>query len=74
LQHPSITEPVKRIEVCDTWDHLLEEIVSLITVKEAQTKDAPLKDLHSLRMCNKATKRATSSITIANHINLEQHY
>jgi hypothetical protein len=67
-------EPVKRIDVYGAWDHLPEEIVSLIIVKVAQTSDATLEDLRSLRLCNKAMKRATSSITVTNRINLEQHY
>jgi hypothetical protein len=40
----------------------------------AETSETPLQDLHSLRLCNKATKRASSSYTIANRFNLEHHY
>jgi hypothetical protein len=54
--------------------HLPEEIVSLISVKVAETSEAPLKDLRSLLLCNKVMKRASSSRAIANHFNLEHHY
>jgi hypothetical protein len=48
--------------------------VSIITVKVAETLNAPLEDLHSFQLCNKATKRACSSRAIANRFNLENHY
>jgi hypothetical protein len=57
-----------------TWDCLPEEIVSLITVKVAETLEDPLEGLHSLRLCNKAMKRTTSSRTIFNRFNLVHHY
>jgi hypothetical protein len=53
---------------------LLEEVVSLIAIKVAETSEDPLEDLCSLLLCNKATKRVTSSRVIANRFNLEQHY
>jgi hypothetical protein len=31
-----------------TWDSLPEEVVSIITVKVAETLEDPLEDLHSL--------------------------
>jgi hypothetical protein len=67
-------EPAKRIAACGTWDRLQEKIISLITVKVAKTLEAPLEDLRSLRLCNKAMKRAFSSCTITNHFNLKHHY
>jgi hypothetical protein len=66
-------EPAKRIAACSAWDHLLEEIISLIAIKVVETSEAPLEDLHSLRLCNKTTKRASSSRAIANRFNLEHH-
>jgi hypothetical protein len=67
-------EPVQRMVVSGAWDRLLEEIVSLIAVKVPETLEAPLEDLHSLWLCNKVTKRASSSHAIANRFNLEHHY
>jgi hypothetical protein len=67
-------EPVKRMVVGGTWDRLPEEVVSLIAVKVVETSEDPLEDLRSQRLCNKATKRATSSRTVTNRFNLEQHY
>jgi hypothetical protein len=67
-------EPVKRMDAGGAWDRLPEEIVSLITVNVAETSEAPLKDLRSLRLCNKVTKRASSSYIIASRFNLENHY
>jgi hypothetical protein len=67
-------ELVKRMAVGGAWDCLPKEIVSLITVKVAETSEAPLKDLHSLRLCNKVTKRASSSHVITNRFNFEHHY
>jgi hypothetical protein len=58
----------------DASDRLPEEIVSLIAVKVADTSEAPLKDLHSLWLCNKVMKLASSSRAISNHFNLEHHY
>jgi hypothetical protein len=72
-QHSNM-EPVKRMDVGGAWDCLPEEIVSLITVKVAETSEDPLQDLHSLRLCNKVTKRVSTSRTIANHFNLEHHF
>jgi hypothetical protein len=60
--------------VIGAWDRLLEEIVSLIAVKVADTLEDLLEDLCSLRMCNKAMQRATLSRAVANHFNLEHHY
>jgi hypothetical protein len=67
-------EPAKRMAASGAWDRLPEEIISLIAVKVAKTSEAPLKDLHSLWLCNKVTKRASSSRIITNHFNLEHHY
>jgi hypothetical protein len=67
-------EPVKMMAAGGAWDHFPEEIISLITVKVAETSEDPLKGLHSLWLCNKATKRATSSHAIANRFNLKHHY
>jgi hypothetical protein len=67
-------EPVKRMTVGGAWDRLLEEIVSLITVKVAETSEASLEDLLSQRLCNKAMKRASSSRSMDNRFNLEHHY
>jgi hypothetical protein len=55
-------------------DRLPEEIVSLIAVKVAETLEAPLEDLHTLRLCNKAMKRASSSHAVTNRFNLEHRY
>jgi hypothetical protein len=67
-------EPTKRMAAGGDWDCLPKEIISLITVKVAETSKAPLEDLRSLWLCNKATKRASSSRAITNHFNLEHHY
>jgi hypothetical protein len=67
-------EPAKRVTVGDAWDRLPKEIVSMITVKVDETSEAPLKDLCTLRLCNKVMKRACSSRAIANRFNLENHY
>jgi hypothetical protein len=67
-------EPAKRVAAGGTWDRLPEEIVSMITVKVAETSNAPLEDLRSLWLCNKVTKRASLSHAIANQFNHEQHY
>jgi hypothetical protein len=67
-------EPAKRVTVGDAWDRLPRQIVSMITVKVAETLEAPLKDLCSLRLCNKAMKSVSSSRVIANCFNLEHHY
>jgi hypothetical protein len=63
-------ELVKRMAVSGAWDCLPKEIISIITVKVAETSKDPLEDLHSLWLCNKGTKRATSSCAIANCFNL----
>jgi N-acetyl-beta-hexosaminidase len=67
-------EPTKRKAASGPWDRIPEEIISLIIIKVVETSEAPLEDLHSLRLCNKETKRASSSHAIANHFNLEHHY
>jgi hypothetical protein len=67
-------KPTKRKAASGAWDHRPEEIVSLIAVKVVETSEAPLQDLRSLRLCNKATKRASSSYAVANRFNLERHY
>jgi hypothetical protein len=67
-------DPVKRMAANNAWDRLPEEIVSLITVKVAETFEAPLKDLRSLWLRNKAMKRASASCTVTNRFNLEHHY
>jgi hypothetical protein len=67
-------EPEKRMAAGGARDHLPEEIISLIAVKVAKTLEDPLQDLHSLWLCNKATKRASSSRVIANRFNLEHHF
>jgi hypothetical protein len=64
----------KRMAADGAWDRLLEEIISLIAVKVAETSEAPLEDLRSLRLCNKATKRASTSRVVTNRFNLELHY
>jgi hypothetical protein len=56
------------------WDRLPKVIVSLIAIKVAETSEDPLQDLRSLRLCNKATKRASLSHVIANRFNLEHHF
>jgi hypothetical protein len=40
-------EHAKKIDSCGTWDHVPEQIISLITVKVAQTSDTSLKDIQS---------------------------
>jgi hypothetical protein len=67
-------ESAKRVVAGGAWDHLLEEIVTMIAVKVAESLEAPLEDLRSLRLCNKVMKRACSSHIIANRFNLENHY
>jgi hypothetical protein len=67
-------EPAKRMATGSAWDRRPEEIVSLIVVKVVETLKDPLEDLCSLRLCNKATKRASSSHAVANRFNLEHHY
>jgi hypothetical protein len=67
-------ELVKRKAAGGAWDCLPEEIMSLNAVKVVETLEAPLEDLHSLRLCNKVTKRVSSSYTVANRFNLEHDY
>jgi hypothetical protein len=67
-------EPARRMAAGGAWGRLPEGIISLITVKVAETSESPLEDLHSLWLCNKAMQRASSSYTIANHFNIEHHY
>jgi hypothetical protein len=67
-------ELVKRMVARGALDRLPEEIVSLITVKMAETLEVSLEDLHSLWLCNKAMKMVSSSRAIINYFNLEHHY
>jgi hypothetical protein len=67
-------EPAKRMAAGGAWDCLPKEIVSLISVKVAETVEALLEDLRSLRLCNRATKRASLSRAAAKRFNLEHHY
>jgi hypothetical protein len=67
-------EPAKRMAADGAWDHLPEEIISLITVKVAETLEDPLQDLRSLWLCIKATKRESSSRVVTNCFNLEYHF
>jgi hypothetical protein len=67
-------EHAKRMAAGGAWDRLPEEIVSLITIKVAETSEDPLQDLRSLQLCNKATKRVSSSRVVANHFNLDHHF
>jgi hypothetical protein len=64
----------KRVAAGEHWDRLPEEVVSLIAVKLVETSPSPLEDLRSFRLCNKSTNRASSSRTVANRINLDNHY
>jgi hypothetical protein len=66
-------EPVKRMAAGSTWDRLPKEI-TLIAVRVVETSEDPLEDHCSLWLCNKATKRATSSRAVVNRFNLEHHY
>jgi hypothetical protein len=72
-QHRSM-EPAKRMAAGGAWDCLPKDIVSLISVKVEETTEALLEDLRSLRLCNRATKRASLSHAAANRFNLEHHY
>jgi hypothetical protein len=56
------------------WDHLLEEVLSMIAIKVAESSQAPLEDLHSMHLCNKTMKRVCSIRVIGNRFNLENHY
>jgi hypothetical protein len=67
-------EPSKRVASSNAWDRLPKEIVSMITAKVVETSVALLEDLHNLRLCNKATKRASLSCGVANCFNLDHHY
>jgi hypothetical protein len=67
-------DPTKRMAAGSAWDHLPEEIVSLITIKVAETLEAPLEDLCGVRLCNKAANKASSSYAVANRFNLKLHY
>jgi hypothetical protein len=73
FQHSNKMKSAKRV-VVGAWDHLPEEVVSMITVNIAKSLEAPLEDLCSMLLCNKATKRVCSSHVVANHFNLENHY
>jgi uncharacterized protein YvpB len=67
-------DPAKRMATGGAWDHLPEGIVSLIPVKVVETSEAPLEDLRTLWLCNKATKRVSSSHAVTIRFNLEHHY
>jgi hypothetical protein len=67
-------EPTKRMAAGGTWDCFPKEIVSLMAIKMAETSEDPLQNLRSLRLCNKVTKRASSSRVVANCFNLEHHF
>jgi hypothetical protein len=67
-------ELAKRMAADDAWDRLQEQIISLIAVKVVETSEALLKELHSLRLCNKATKRVSTSRAVVNLFNLMHHY
>jgi hypothetical protein len=69
---PTTMESLKRFD--GIWDRLPKEVVSLIASMVVETSEAPLEDLHNLHLCNKATKRASSSCGIPNCFNLEHHY
>jgi hypothetical protein len=71
---PTTMDSSKRVASDGVWDRLPEDIVSLIASKVAEISEASLEDLCSLHICNKATKRASSSRGVANHFNLEHHY
>jgi hypothetical protein len=66
--------PSKRVAASSIWYRLLEEIISMVAIKVAETSEAPLEDLRRLRLCNKAMERASSSHAIANRFNLKHHY
>jgi hypothetical protein len=67
-------EAMKRMAAGGTWDHLHKEVISLIAIKVVESSEDPLEDLRSLRLCNKAMKRVTSSRAVANRFNHEHHY
>jgi hypothetical protein len=67
-------EPAKRMATSSAWDRLPEIIISLIAIKVTETSEDLLQDLRSLWLCNKATKRASLSRTVANCFNLEHHF
>jgi hypothetical protein len=67
-------EPVKRMATSGACDRLPEEVVSLVAIKVPEISEDPVEDLHTMRLCNKAMKRATSSRAVTNHIKLENHY
>jgi hypothetical protein len=71
---PSTMESSKRVASSGAWDRLPEEFISMITVKVAKTSEALLEEFRSLRLCNKAMKRASLSHGVANRFNLEHHY
>jgi hypothetical protein len=71
---PSTMESSKRVASSGAWDRLPEEFISMITVKVAKTSEALLEEFRSLRLCNKAMKRAWLSHGVANRFNLEHHY
>jgi hypothetical protein len=74
LSHNASPWSPKRKATGGTWDRLPEELISLIVVKVAETSEALLEDIRSLWLCNKVTKRASSSYAIANCFILEHHY
>jgi hypothetical protein len=74
LHKPTTIDSSKSVASVGVWDCLPEKVISLITSKVAETSEALLEDLHSLRLCNKATKGASSSHGVTNRFNLEHHY
>jgi hypothetical protein len=74
LQHPAKMESAKRVASGNSWDHLPEEVISIITVKVTESLEALLEDFRSLRLCNKAMKRVCSNRTVVNHFNMENPY
>jgi hypothetical protein len=67
-------ESTRRVTEGSALDRLPKEIISMIAVKVAESSEAPLEDLCSLRLCNKEMKRACSSHIVTNCFNLENHY
>jgi hypothetical protein len=74
LHKPTTKASSKRVASSGVWGHLPEEVVALIASKVAETSEAPLEDIRSLCLCNKATKRVSSSRNVANRFNLKHHY
>jgi hypothetical protein len=56
----------KRVASGGICDRLPEEVISLIASKVVETSEAPLEDLHSLRLCNqRGHRRAMALPTIS---------